>query len=88
MFGRAWPVRSGERKRPPGFADDRRSFTLTWGRESTNQSTRIDPLNPPLAPSKEGSSARWIVPLLGGVRGGWVGGRFMGRAGVRASVRH
>jgi len=39
---------------------------------------------PTPSPSQEGSSARWLVPLLGGVRGRWAGGRFMGRAGVRA----
>jgi len=47
-------------------------------------------LEPTPYPSKEGSGARWIVPLLGGVRGGWVGGRFMGRVAegrVRGFVR-
>src|SRR5437773_6808354 len=34
---------------------------------------------PTLSPSQEGSNTGWPVPLLGGVRGGLVGARFMGR---------
>jgi len=32
LFRRAWKVWSGERKRPPELPDDRRNFTLSWGR--------------------------------------------------------
>src|SRR5712671_2411045 len=39
---------------------------------------------PTPSPSQEGSESP--VPLLGGVRGGLVGARFMERAGVRADV--
>ena len=35
-------------------------------------------------PSQEGSSTRRPVPLLGGVRGGLVGDRFMKRENLRA----
>src|SRR5438094_7565887 len=35
---------------------------------------------PTPGPSQEGSNTGWPVPLLGGVRGGLVGARFMGRA--------
>src|SRR5437773_9277561 len=34
---------------------------------------------PTPSPSQEGSTTGWPVPLLGGVRGGLVAGRFMGR---------
>jgi len=80
LLGRAWTVWSGERKRPPGFAEDRRSFPLSWGERFHEPKLSNSAPEPTPSPSKEGSAARWIVPLLGGVRGGWVGGRFMGRA--------
>src|SRR5437867_3130339 len=38
---------------------------------------------PTPSPSQEGSSTGWPVPLLGGVRVGWVAGRFMGREKTR-----
>src|SRR6266511_3406972 len=38
---------------------------------------------PTPSPSKEGSDARRTVPLLGGVRGGLAGERFMVRASVQ-----
>ncbi len=34
---------------------------------------------PTPSPSQEGSNTGWPVPLLGGVRGGLVGARFMGK---------
>ena len=34
---------------------------------------------PTPSPSQEGSNTGWPVPLLGGVRGGFVGARFMAR---------
>ena len=34
--------------------------------------------DPTPSPSQEGSNTGWPVPLLGGVRGGWLAGRFMG----------
>src|SRR5438876_488941 len=37
---------------------------------------------PTPSPSQEGSSTDWPVPLLGGVRGGLVGARFMGRGAL------
>ena len=43
-----------------------------------NSEDRHFRLEPTPSPSQEGSGASWIVPLLGGVRGGWVGGGIMG----------
>src|SRR6059036_1150586 len=39
---------------------------------------------PTPSPSQEGSNTGWPVPLLGGVRGGLVGSRFMGK-GIQVS---
>src|SRR6266508_6771988 len=52
-----------------------RSFFAPWDPEPTP------------SPSKEGSDARQTVPLLGGVRGGLAGGRFMGKGGVRGATK-
>src|SRR5439155_20325023 len=46
---------------------------------------RIAPLKPTPNPSQEGSRTAWAVPLLGGVRGGFVGRRFMGRGILKQS---
>ncbi len=42
QFGRAWPVRSGERKTPPGSAEDRRSCTLSSGRGGWGEGERSE----------------------------------------------